>query len=320
MLELEDKWIWDSWYAEDQGLWHAFFLQADKSLGDPELRHWNVSYGHATSHNLADWTYHGTVFAPAQSPAFDDYTTWTGSVVRGEDGLWHLFYTGTSHAEDGLVQRIGHATSTDLSNWTRQGMALERSGPGSDHYEGHVPGRWKDCSMRDPWVMRDPEGSGWLMFFTARSPLPEDPMEGGAIGLARSPDLQSWTLEPPIFTGAFAEIEVPTVFEKDGRWFCLFCTPANAWSDAFKASYAGAPVSGIHYLWADAISGPWRMGDGPFLDDSTDPEHYAPRWLNADGRDLLMRCILSEGGEFRGVLDDPVELATDGAGRLVLSR
>ena len=30
MLELEDKWIWDSWYAEDQGLWHAFFLQADK--------------------------------------------------------------------------------------------------------------------------------------------------------------------------------------------------------------------------------------------------------------------------------------------------
>lgn len=46
MLTVEGKWIWDSWYCrDDQGLWHAFFLQADRSLGNPELRHWNVTWG-----------------------------------------------------------------------------------------------------------------------------------------------------------------------------------------------------------------------------------------------------------------------------------
>ena len=45
-------------------------------------------------------------------------------MVQGDDGLWHLFYTGTSRAEDGLKQRIGHATSTDLHNWARVGDGL----------------------------------------------------------------------------------------------------------------------------------------------------------------------------------------------------
>lgn len=175
MLKVEGKWIWDSWYVEDRGTWHAFFLQADTSLGDPELRHWNVSHGHATSNDLENWSYEGTVFAPSPEPSFDDYTVWTGSVVRGDDGLWHMFYTGTSRAEAGLLQRIGHATSCNLSDWERKGVALDLLGPNAEHYEGHVPERWKDQSLRDPWVMRDPEGSGWLMFFTARSPMPARP-------------------------------------------------------------------------------------------------------------------------------------------------
>ena len=50
--------------------------------------------------------------------AWDDSTTWTGSDVRDDAGLWHLFYTGTTLAEKSLYQRIGHATSTDLHNRT----------------------------------------------------------------------------------------------------------------------------------------------------------------------------------------------------------
>jgi beta-fructofuranosidase len=40
--------------------------------------------------------------------------------------------------------------------------------------------------MRDPWVMRDPAGDGWLMFFTARGPVAEA-NAGGAIGLPPRP-------------------------------------------------------------------------------------------------------------------------------------
>ncbi len=320
MLELPDKWIWDSWYAKRDGLWHVFFLQAERALGDPELRHWNVSHGHATSTDLMSWTYHGTVFRPAETPAFDDFTVWTGSVLQGGDGLWHLFYTGTSHAEAGLVQRIGHATSTDLETWERQGMALDRSGPNAELYEDHDPARWKDLSMRDPWVIRDPDGSGWLMYFTARSPAPEDPMAAGAIGLARSDDLRHWTLEPPVFVGAFGEIEVPTVFEKDGRWYCLFCTGAGAWSAGFAKSYPGAPVSGNHYLVANHPKGPWRLGEPPFLDGTPDCAHYAPRWVPFEGDDLLMRCRMNGPAGFEGTLADPVELGTTPDGRLVIER
>ncbi len=69
VLALDDKWIWDSWYARDGDIWHAFFLQAAKALEAPELRHWHVSQGHATSPDLVSWTHHGTCFAPAPRPA-----------------------------------------------------------------------------------------------------------------------------------------------------------------------------------------------------------------------------------------------------------
>ncbi len=129
-IALPTKWIWDSWYVRDGDLWHGFFLQADKSLGDAHLRHVNVTQGHATSRDLKTWEHLGTCFRPAEGPAWDDYTTWTGSVVRGDDGLWHLFYTGTCRAEDGLKQRVGHATSRDLHSWVRvgDGLALDIDG------------------------------------------------------------------------------------------------------------------------------------------------------------------------------------------------
>ena len=147
---MEDKWIWDFWLARgDDGVWHCYFLQADKSLGDPELRHFNVSQGRATSADLVNWTHHGTCFAPAGEPAWDDYTTWTGSVLKGPGGLWHYFYTGTQRSEKGLKQRIGHAVGTDMHNWERvgTGLALDLD---AVRYEEFRPGFWHDRALRDP--------------------------------------------------------------------------------------------------------------------------------------------------------------------------
>ena len=38
-LRLPDHWVWDTWYAVDGATVHAFFLQAPRSIGDPEARH-----------------------------------------------------------------------------------------------------------------------------------------------------------------------------------------------------------------------------------------------------------------------------------------
>ena len=321
VLKLEDKWVWDSWYVRDGELWHAYFLQADKSIGDPELRHFNVSQGHAVSRDLVRWDYLGTCFAPASSPAWDDYTSWTGSVIRDDEGLWHLFYTGGSRAEDALYQRIGHATSTDLHNWSRvgDGLCLDMEGPNCRHYEvEHKIGFWHDRAMRDPWVIRDPQGKGWLMYFTARGASIEEANEGGVIGFATSPDLYNWTLEPPVHAGGhYGQLEVPQVFEVAGRWYCLFCTNDIHWSEREIGKWGGS-LTGNHYLVGPSARGPFELPDEPFLDGSSN--RYAAKILEEDGKLSIIGFKGGDPGDFEGYLMNPERIIASDHGQLQCAR
>ena len=317
-MKLDDKWTWDFWLTRDKDLWHIFFLQANKSLIKQELRHWNVSVGHATSSDLQEWQQLGTCFQPSATPSWDDKTTWTGSVVQSDDGLWHLFYTGTSEKENGMKQRIGHATSNDLHSWERvgDGLCLDID---TRWYEEHTPGQWHDRAMRDPWVMRDPHSDDWLMFFTARVPGIAEPNAGGAIGLARSPDLLQWTTEAPIWQGDFGQLEVPQVMYLKGKWYCLFCTIDEHWSEGYQAKSPTEPVSGSHYLMADDIRGPWRMAPGPFLDGDKPCKRYAGKLVEADdGLKFLGFLHDTPEGAFIGELSDPIPVSIDEGGLLHL--
>ena len=317
VIALEKQWIWDSWYVRDGARWHGYFLKADKSLIDPDLRHFNVSQGHAVSDDLVNWTHLGTCLAPSAGPGWDDFTTWTGSVLKGGDGLWHLFYTGSTRAEDGLYQRIGHATSSDLHSWQRvgDGLCLDLKGPNAAKYEAeHAIGHWHDRAMRDPWVMRDPVGPGYLMYFTARAPGIAEPNGGGAVGFATSPDLMTWTLQPPVFTGGFGQMEVPQVFRVGLKWYCLFCTSGHQWSAAYRASNPQSPVTGNHYLIADTPRGPWTIAPGPFFDGADPCRRYAARIVETtDGLRILG---FADGGKakFGGYVMDPepVTVGPDG--------
>ena len=96
----------DFWFAVDGDDVHVFYLQAPRSLGDPELRHHNATIGHAAPARPPALGRAGRRARPGPAGEFDDLATWTGSIVR-HDGRWHLFYTGIARAEDGAVQRIG---------------------------------------------------------------------------------------------------------------------------------------------------------------------------------------------------------------------
>ncbi len=318
VLSLEDKWVWDSWYVRDGDLWHCFFLQADKAVGDPELRHWNVSYGHAISRDLVNWEHRGTCFEPADGPAWDDFTTWTGSVVRGDDDQWHLFYTGTSHEGGGKHQKLGHAVSEDLHHWKRVGPdpILDRD----ERYEEFKMGRWHDRAFRDPWVMRDPASDGWLMYFTARDATVDSPYDAGAIGFATSPDLFNWTLEDPVFTGGFGELEVPQVFEWGSTWYCLFCTGHRFWSDEARSLIGEPARTGNHYLIGEGPRGPWRLAPGPMLDGDSPKQRYAARIVDHEGRKLLMGFHMRDPltGDFPGIISDPVPVKRAAGGLLSL--
>lgn len=320
MLALPDKWLWDFWIARDGDTWHMFFLQADKSLGNPDLRHWNVSIGHATSHNLTDWDYLGTCFAPAASPAWDDYTTWTGSVMQGPDGTWHFYYTGTSHADQGLKQRLGHAVSKDLHHWQRveDGFMLDLD---TRYYEEHMPNTWHDRAFRDPWVIPDPDGDGWLMFFTARIPDCAEANSAGAIGLATSQDLYSWQIQKPVYAGGdFGQLEVPQVQKIGDKWYCLFATTENFWSHRYAALYGQPGAGGTHYLVADHPKGPWRTAEDKFLDGDAHCPRYSGKMIDTGAGYVFMSFENNDAaGNFIGVINDPRPIEIDADGRIIFS-
>lgn len=324
VLALKDQWIWDSWYAHDGQKYHCYFLKAEKSLVDPDLRHMNVTQGHAVSTDLTNWEHLGTCFTPSEGPAWDDKTTWTGSVVQDDQGLWHLFYTGTAKAENALYQRVGHATSTDMHSWKRvgDGLCLDLTGPNAKYYETeHMVGFWHDRAMRDPWVMRDPNGEGWLMYFTARVPGRVEPNEGGAIGFATSDDLYTWTLQPPVFSGDFGQLEVPQVFQVGDKWYCLFCTSDHHWSKARVAKAGVKPVTGNHYLIADDPRGPWQTAPG-FLDGDLPCRRYAARIVDT-GKGLVILGFADNGRDnFIGQIMDPepVVVGADGLLTVIINK
>lgn len=316
MLALKDHWVWDSWFLKENSVWHCWFLMAPKTIGDPTLRHWNVKQGHATSNDLIHWEFHGTSLEPSEPTAWDDKTTWTGSTLRGDDNLWHYFYTGTSQAENAMVQRIGHATSNDLKHWQRvgSGLCLDLLGDNAHHYETNWEGRWHDRAMRDPWVMKDPDSDEWLMFFTARASDVEETNAAGCIGLATSTNLYDWQLQAPIFTGGWGQLEVPQVFQYGAYWYCLFCMDPAHQSKA-NIDTNGVIGRGNHYLMGDSARGPWRLPQGQALD--TEVERYAARIVNHNG----LKIIGFKDGEphdFGGYLMDPSPVKQQADGSLTL--
>lgn len=302
MLRLPDHWVWDSWYArDDSGAWHAFFLRASRALLDPERRHHRASIGHAVSTDLRSWRLVPDALVAADAPAWDDLATWTGCTVRGPDGRWYMFYTGVSRAEHGLVQRIGLATSDDLTTWHRYGTEpLVEADP--TWYEILDLASWYEQAWRDPWVFPDPDGDGWHMVVTARAN--HGPVAGrGVIGHATSPDLVHWTVQSPLSTPAgFGHLEVPQVAVVDGSPLLLFCTNAGT---------AG------HRIWVapgPRLTGPWDVAAArPF----PHPHLYAPRLLpDRDGWSLI--GFLDEvDGRFLGQLVDPVPVRYDPAVGLI---
>ena len=197
------------------------------------------------------------------------------------------------------------------------GLALDLSG---DLYEEYTPGHWHDRAMRDPWVMRDPDGDGWLMYFTARIPGVAEPNAGGAIGLATSPNLYDWTLQPPVYAGGtFGQMEVPQVFEAKGRWYCLFCTDGSTTRRHMRHPIRGSRCR-ARTTWLRTIRagrGRWRRGrSSTAIRRSTAMRRGSSR--PGDGLMLLGFLHNPGGGAFVGEIPDPVPVTIDANGWLKL--
>lgn len=316
MLRLASSWTWDFWLADDGRDYHLFFLKASRALRDPDRRHWRATIGHAVSSDLRNWTEVEDALVPSDAPAWDDLATWTGSVVRGDDGRWRMFYTAVDRATQGLVQRIGVAVSDDLYEWHRvgDGLLLEAD---ARWYEKLADNAWFDEAWRDPWVMRDPQGDGWHMLVTARTRTgPTDAR--GVIAHATSRDLSTWTVQPPLTAPGhgFGQLEVLQVEQVDGQHVVVFSCLGTELSPQRRTSRDHHTGDGG--IWAAPAAGPLGPFDLASAYRLTDETLYAGRLVrDRRGRwNLLAFRRLDDDGAFVGELADPMPLHRAGTGRL----
>ncbi len=313
--------LWDPWYTtDDAGMVHLFHLQVPERT---EGGDWNLcSMGHAVSRDLLHWKELPPVLSPSEVVRSDDnWQAWTGCAVPC-NGQINLFYTMRGSASEGRIQAIGLARSADGIHFERYaGNPVLKPDP--RWYctaAAPVPGV-VDC--RDMMIIPAPDRPGWYGYFATRQPG-IDQGDTTVIGLAWSPDLIHWEQQPPVFASPrHACVEVPDVFELDGRWYliCLtgmFYGSLNDFSEPewnFGTIYAVAdsPRGPFVELADNSLIGTYRMG-GPL----------ALRHLEFEGELYCMYTDRENIGRVDhaaphfGTLTTPKLLRTDGE-RLVLA-
>ncbi|MEI2732291.1 MAG: glycosyl hydrolase family 32 [Dermatophilaceae bacterium] len=307
-FDLPGDWVWDFWLAQEFGpqpTYHLFHLAAPKTL-PPDLRHVHARVAHAVGPDLVDWTPVGDALRPSTGPAFDDLAIWTGSVVRDDAGTWLMFYSAIGRADGPRVQRIGLATSPDLYHWSRASRdPLVVADP-----------RWYDGqAWRDPWVFRDPAGSGWHMFVTA-SAADCDRAQAGVVGHAWSPDLRHWEVGPPVTAPGcgFSELEVPQLVDVEGDPVLLASCRGPELSPKRRAEHGGG---GTWALPGDSPVGPFDANRAVRL---TDESLYVGKMVRQSGPKWAIMGFVNHdlAGSFVGGITSPRPLGLPlGRGPLV---
>ncbi|MFT4134953.1 GH32 C-terminal domain-containing protein [Microbacterium sp.] len=203
-----------------------------------------------------------------------DFNAYTGSIVRDERGLHHLFYTGQNPhrlGRDGLpLQLVMHATSTDgMRSWQRH----------PEHTFG-PPARYETADWRDPFVFRDEDAGLWRMLIAARH-VDGPERRRGLIAQCVSRDLVAWEpVEPFWDPRRYIAHECPDVFRWGDWWYML-------WSE-FSESFT------TRYRMARSLDGPWLVPEHDSIDGRA---YYAAKTAERDGRRFLFGWIASREGD-----------------------
>jgi len=161
--------VHDPTMAKDHGTYYLF------STGDPAGTLGNGNIQIRTSQNLHDWSYAGTVFAtrPAWiTGALGNIPNLWAPDISYFDGLWHLYYAGSSFGSNNSV--IGLATTPTLDprspsyHWTDDGQVFRTSS--TDNF-----------NAIDPSLVTDASGGKWLVlgsFWSGIKLISLDPATG----------------------------------------------------------------------------------------------------------------------------------------------
>lgn len=156
----------------------------------------------ATSTDGVHWTRHPDnpiVTIDYDKTTVDGIHAHMPSVVVDASGGWHLYY---ACYENGVGNRICHATSTDGRVWDRPAY-----GAGRVALDLGDPGAFDDASLREPDVSVAADGTLRMLYVGTRSGE-----HYGPAGLASSPDGWTWTRVAQL-TAAESELQGGTVLQ-----------------------------------------------------------------------------------------------------------
>lgn len=181
----------------DDGVYHVFYLQ-NRGYHD-----WALS----RTDDLLRGSFPEVVLEASADPTQQDEWVGSGSVMRDQQGGYHLFYSGHNAAHT-PVEAVMHAVATDdtLKHWQPIGADTFSGGNG-----------YSDFDFRDPQVFWNAAESRYWMLLTSRY------LSEAAIALYTSDDLSQWTAQQPLYTESSPlNHEVPDYFTLGGSSFIVY--------------------------------------------------------------------------------------------------
>lgn len=250
--------------------WHIFAIYCDLTVNCDPLRRGLM---HLTSVDLKNWTEVGYVLAPDGGTDFDDYDVWAPSIVE-RNGTYYMYYTGVyKNGSNTYVQKIGLATSTDLTTWTKYSTTtpvFDCTALSGVYYN---PANNSDgAACRDPHVTWDENEHQWVMSVSSRR-TGSTPANNMSIALATSEDLVTWN--PYGFIPATDDYtsESSHIFTHAGTYYMVFTED-------------GSGAKWIDYLTSTNLYTGWtRIGD---LTPVAQYE-YASEYITDHGKEYFVR-------------------------------
>ena len=160
----------------------------------------------------------------------------TGSVMRDQEGLYHLFYTGHNDAGNGGQGKecVMHATSEDREHWTKR--------PEDTFFS---PEGYSKDDFRDPEVFWVEEEQRYWMLVAAR-----EAALGGVVAKYTSENVKDWTFEGPLFAPqAQYMLECPDLLRIGDGWYLTY-----SWDCV------------TYYAVGESMNGPFKAPEDNILD------------------------------------------------------
>lgn len=235
-------------YEDD--VFHIFYL-ADQRAGSAGYHPWAL---YETS-NFYEYDDIGVVIPYADSMEAQDIALGTGCVIKGQDGMYHAFYTGHNDTYE-PKEAVMHATSTDMYSWTKCSEDTLYAGAS-----------YSANDFRDPYVLYvEEEGQYWMLVSTRNQ-------ETGIVARYTSKDLKKWTDEGEFFVndmGSDSNLECASLLSYGGKWYLSF---SDQWPNRL-----------FHYRVSDNMNGPFEIPSQDAVDGNG---FYAGR-LETDGDKLYV--------------------------------